>query len=167
MSIRSRIRHGLLAGAIGTAVFDAWLFARYRLRGGDIAFADWESSAGVTDWDGAPAPALVGKRAVQALTGRELPPERARLVNNLMHWGYGIGNGVQYGVVAGRLKKARIRNGLAFGTAVWGADYIVLPILKLYKPIWEYDTATLADDLSAHLVYGLATAAGLRVLSSH
>lgn len=42
---------------------------------------------------------------------------------------------------------------------------MILPILKLYKPIWEYDAKTLADDLSAHLVYGLATAATLRALS--
>jgi hypothetical protein len=42
---------------------------------------------------------------------------------------------------------------------------VILPILKLYKPIWEYDRKTLANDLSAHLVYGIATAAALRGLS--
>jgi hypothetical protein len=42
---------------------------------------------------------------------------------------------------------------------------VTLPILKLYKPIWEYDAKTLGDDLSAHLVYGLATAAAFRALS--
>jgi hypothetical protein len=101
----SRLVRGLIAGTIGTGAFDVWLYARYRQGGGDSEFGDWESSAGLTSWDGAPAPALVGKRAVEALTGRELPPERARLVNNVMHWGYGIGNGVQYGLVAGRLRK--------------------------------------------------------------
>jgi hypothetical protein len=34
----------------------------------------------------------------------------------------------------------------------------------LYKPIWKYDAETLAKDLSAHLVYGLAPATALRVL---
>jgi len=42
----------------------------------------------------------------------------------------------------------------------------VLPAAGLYRPIWEYDRKTLADDLSAHLVYGLTTAAVFRVLAS-
>jgi hypothetical protein len=33
---------------------------------------------------------------------------------------------------------------------------------RLYKPIWEYDLPTLWKDLSAHLVYGLGTAATFR-----
>ena len=160
----NRLKRGLIAGTVGTAVFDLWLFARYRQGGGDSAFADWETSAGLAGWDGAPAPALVGKRAIEAVSGKKLPPERARLVSNVMHWGYGIGNGVQYGLIAGRLERPRVRYGLPFGAAVWGSGYVILPILKLYKPIWEYDAKTLANDLSAHLVYGLATAATLRAL---
>jgi len=42
---------------------------------------------------------------------------------------------------------------------------VILPAAKLYKPIWDYDVKTLADDLSGHLVYGVATAAALRLLS--
>jgi hypothetical protein len=165
VSVRGDIGRGFVAGVIGTAAFDAWLYARYRQGGGETGFADWESSAGVSSWDDAPAPALLGKRVIERITGSELPANRARLVNNVMHWAYGIGNGVQFGIVAGRVRKPRIRYGLAFGAAVWGSDYVILPILKLYKPIWEYDAKTLADDLCAHLVYGLATAAALRALS--
>lgn len=40
---------------------------------------------------------------------------------------------------------------------MWTADYIVLPLAKVYKPMWEYDVPTLAKDLSAHLVYGVGT----------
>jgi uncharacterized membrane protein YagU involved in acid resistance len=103
---------------------------------------------------------------IERVTGREPAPTPARLVSNVMHWGYGISNGAQYGIVARRLKKPRIRYGLPFGATVWGAGYVILPILKLYKPIWEYDRMTLANDLSAHLVYGLATAGALRVITS-
>jgi hypothetical protein len=167
VSAGGSIARGLIAGTMGTAVFDAWLFARYRQGGGDTSFADWETSAGLSSWDGAPAPALLGKRVVERVTGRELPPRYARLVNNVMHWGYGIGNGVQYAILAGRLKQPRIVYGLPFGAAVWGTDYVILPILKLYEPIWRYDRKTLADDLAAHLVYGLATATTFRVLPCH
>jgi hypothetical protein len=37
---------------------------------------------------------------------------------------------------------------------------------RLYKPIWEYDAKTLAEDLTAHLVYGFATATAMRLLSA-
>ena len=158
------VARGLVAGAVGTAAMDAFLFARYRLGGGDSSAVDWETSAGVTGWEQAPAPAHVGKRLVEGLFGIELAPTRARLVNNVMHWAYGVLNGAQYGIVAESLPTPLIRYGLPFGATVWASGYVILPAAKLYKPIWDYDAKTLADDLSAHLVYGLATAAALRAL---
>jgi hypothetical protein len=148
------IVRGLAAGAIGTATMDAFLFARYRRNGGESSAADWESSAGVTNWEEAPAPAHVGKRLVEGLFDVELSPTRARLVNN-----------AQYGIVASSLPRPRVSYGLAFGASVWAGDYVILPAAKLYEPIWEYDRKTLANDLSAHLVYGLATATALRLFS--
>ena len=38
-------------------------------------------------------------------------------------------------------------------------------MLPLYKQVWEYDGVTLAKDLSAHLLFGVTTAAAFRVLS--
>ena len=144
---------------------DAFLFARYRRNGGESGAKEWESSAGVTSWEEAPAPAHVGKRLVEGLFCIELAPSRARLVNNVMHWAYGILNGGQYGIVVESLPTPRIRYGLPFGATVWAGDYVILPAAKLYQPIWDYDAKTLANDLSAHLVYGLATATTLRWLS--
>jgi hypothetical protein len=160
------ILRGLLAGAAGTAAMDTLLFSRFRRSGGDQGFAAWETSDGLSAWEEAPAPAQVGKRLVEGLFQVELPPERARLVNNVTHWAYGMLGGAQLGVVAGSLPRLRVAYGLPFGASVWSAGYVVLPAAKLYKPIWEYDRRTLAKDLSAHLVYGLATAATLRKLSS-
>jgi hypothetical protein len=159
------VLRGLLAGAIGTAAMDVFLFARYRRGGGETRFDKWELSSGVSSWDDAPAPAHVGKRLVEGLFARELAPDRAALVNNVTHWAYGILNGAQYGIVAGSLRAPRILYGLPFGATVWASDYVVLPAMKLYQPIWKYDARTLADDLSAHLVYGLGTATALRLLS--
>jgi hypothetical protein len=156
---------GLLAGAAGTAAMDALLFVRYRRSGGDRGAVEWESSAGVTTWEQAPAPAQVGRRVVDGLFDVTLPPSRARLVNNVMHWGYGIVNGAVYGIVAESLPSPKVRYGLPFGATVWSSGYVILPGAKLYEPIWRYDARTLADDLSAHLVYGLATAGALRLLS--
>jgi hypothetical protein len=159
------VARGLVAGAFGTAAMDALLFARYRRGGGDNSLEAWELSSDVSNWEQAPAPAQVGKRLVEGVFDLEIPPSRAALVNNVTHWAYGMLSGAQYGIVAGSLCKPRIRYGLPFGASVWASGYVILPAAKLYQPIWEYDRKTLAKDLSAHLVYGLATATAVRLLS--
>ena len=155
---------GLVAGAVGTAAMDVLLFARYRRGGGTIPFPQWEFSSGIKNWEDAPAPAHVGKRLVEGLFEIELPAQRAALVNNVTHWGFGIVSGGGYGLVVGSLPKAPVAYGLAFGAGVWTGGYVVLPAAKLYEPIWRYDVKTLANDLSAHLVYGFVTAAAWRLV---
>jgi hypothetical protein len=157
---------GLAAGAIGTAAMDTLLFVRYRRGGGETPLAQWEFSSGLESWEDAPAPAHVGKRLVEGLFQVEVPAERAPLVNNVTHWGFGMLSGALYGLVAGSLPRPRIGYGLPFGAGVWAGGYVVLPLAKLYEPIWKYDVKTLANDLSAHLVYGTATAAAWQLLAA-
>jgi hypothetical protein len=158
------IRHGLLAGAAGTVAMDAVWYTRYRRGGGPQRFVSWEFSSGLCTWEQAPAPAQVGKRLFEGLFQRELPARRAALVNNITHWAYGTLAAVGYAVVADSLPNPRIRYGPVFGASLWAVSYAVLPAAHLYKPIWEYDRAALGKDLSAHLVYGLATATTLQAL---
>ena len=40
-----------------------------------------------------------------------------------------------------------------------------LPQLGVYEPIWKYDLEPLEKDLSAHLVFGTATAAAYSLLA--
>jgi hypothetical protein len=140
-------------------------FRRYVRSGGKSGFWDWETSAGMHDWESAPAPAQVGRRVVEGFLQRQLSPDRARLTNNVVHWAMGVGWGALYGILADSARRPRVRYGLVLGPAVWATGYVVLPFAQLYKPIWEYDAATLAKDLSAHVVYGLGTAAGFRLLA--
>ena len=156
---------GIVAGAVGTLALDLVGFARYRGGGGKGDFTRWEFSADVDSWEQAPAPAHVGKRLVEGLFQRDLADHHAKLVNNITHWGYGLLNGAQYGLVVGSLRAPRVLYGLPFGAAVWASGYAILPAAMLYKPIWEYDRATLAKDLGGHLVYGLTTAAVFSLLS--
>jgi hypothetical protein len=158
---------GLFSGAVGTAAMDVFLFARYRSGGGKSTPEEWEFSKGLSSWEDAPAPALVGKRLWEGLFQVELSPTRARLVNNVMHWAYGTFKGVLYGILVGSLPKHRVSYGLPFGVLVFAGDYVILPAAELYKPIWEYDAKTLAKDLTGHLVYGLATATAMRLLSAN
>jgi hypothetical protein len=153
---------GSLAGAVGTLAMDLLLYGRYRKDSGKSGPLRWEFSADVDSWDQAPAPAQVGRRLYEGLFRRELPDRTAALVNNLMHWGFGIGNGALYGVLAGSIPAPKVRHGAAFGAGVWASGYVTLPAAGLYQPIWKYDRRVLAKDLSAHLVYGLSTAAAFR-----
>jgi hypothetical protein len=137
---------------------DLLLFARYKRGGGSDSLISWEFSSRVDSWESAPAPAQIGRRLIEGIFDRKVPDRRARLVNNITHWAYGILAGAQYGAIAGSIQRPRTWYGLPFGAGVWGASYVVLPAAGLYKPIWQYDSRTLAKDLSAHLLYGATTA---------
>ena len=158
------IARGTVAGLLGTAAMDILWYSRYRRGGGASGFAAWETAQGVT-WEDAPAPAQVGRRVVEGLFQVQLPDAAAPLATNVVHWAYGAAWGAALGVVEGSLESPRAWHGLAFGPAVWTSGYVVLPLAKLYRPMWEYDAKTLWKDLSAHLVYGLTAAAVFRALS--
>ena len=166
MTVARSIVRGVEASALGTLAMDTLLYRRYRRYrsiGGREAFAAWESSDGIQSWDGAPAPALVGKQFVQRMTGRDVSPRHARALNNVTHWAFGLAAGAGYGLLAG-VHTAKLRWGLPFGAAVWANGYVVLPRLGVYEEIWKYDRKTLEKDLSAHLVFGATTAAAFSLL---
>jgi hypothetical protein len=107
----------------------------------------------------------VGKRVVQGLGQRELKPDKARLVTNAVHWGYGIAWGAAYGIVAASTRRPRASWGLLFGPLVWSTAYLVLPPTGIYKRMRDYDATTLWKDASAHLAFGLGTAASFKLLA--
>jgi hypothetical protein len=160
------VARGALAGALGTAAMDLLWFCRYKRGGGTSGLVDWEFAVGLAEWAKAPAPAQVGRRLYEGFFQRELPANRAALTTNIMHWAYGVTWGALYGLVAASNGPLPIRLGPLFGATVWATDYVVLPLAKVYKPIWEYDAPTLARDLSAHLLYGVITAAAVRLSAS-
>lgn len=163
--MRGLIIRGAAAGALGTLAMDASLYRRYRHGGGDAAFPEWESSKGLVSWENAPGPALVAKKLLERVLNREVSPRYARLLNNVTHWGYGVAAGAGYGLLLGSRHEPNVSFGIPFGAGVWASGYAVLPQFGVYEPIWKYDLETLAKDLSAHLVFGTATAAAFRLLN--
>jgi len=157
---------GAAAGAVGTAAMDLLLYRRYRRSDGDDSLWRWESAASVTTWDQASAPGQIGRKLQRLATRREPADRWARATTNIVHWATGIGWGVQYGALTGLT--TRLPSWLtaaALGPAAWLSGYVVLPLTGVYEPIWKYGARTLADDLSAHLVYGAAASAAFAVLS--
>jgi hypothetical protein len=145
---------GALAGAAGTLAMDLVWYGRARRGGSDAGFAEWELVRDLDSWDDAPAPGQMGRKIVAALTGADPPVERAAAISNAMHWIYGPSWAAAYALAFPRRPWWA---GPALGATVWLSDYVTLPLAGVYEPIWEYDAASLAKDLSAHLVFGAAT----------
>jgi hypothetical protein len=116
-------------------------------------------------WEEASAPGKMGEKLERLVIGRSPPDSWARATTNLMHWATGIGWGVQYGVLAATTARHPWIRALALGPVAWGASYVILPVAGVYQPIWKYDARTLAEDLSAHLVFGGATSASFAALA--
>lgn len=157
---------GAVAGAVGTAAMDLLLYSRYRRGDGKDSLYEWEFASGVMDWTQASAPGQLGQK-LERLVIRRPPPDRwARPTTNIVHWATGIGWGLQYGVLAGLESRHPLIRAVALGPVVWLAGYAILPLARVYKPIWKYSARTLADDLSAHLVFGTATSVAFAVVKA-
>jgi hypothetical protein len=144
---------------------DLLWYSRYRRGAGRDRFLGWELSGSVTGFDDAPAPAQVGRRAAKALFKTDLPDSAASLTNNVVHWATGAQWGAIYGLACGLTGQSNPALGLVLGPTAWGSSYLLLGAAKIYKPIWDYDTRTLAEDLTAHLLFGAVTATTFRVLT--
>jgi hypothetical protein len=157
MSMGRLFAIGALAGAAGTAAMDLVLYLRYRRDGGQDSVWQWEFAQDVTSWDKASAPGQLGQKVERLVTRRDPPDTWARATTNLVHWATGIGWGLQYAALASHTSSHPLLRALGLGSSAWLASYAILPLAKVYRPIWEYDAPTLADDLSAHLVFGTIT----------
>ena len=147
------VTQGLLAGAIGTAVFTAFQMATGKAGGNEQP----------KDWSEAPEPAQVGQRVAEGVFKEEVPLEKAGTLTQVVHWLYGTGWGAVYGLIEESVQKP-VASGVALTGAVVAADYTLLPAMKLYKPPWRYPATTIPKDFATHLVHGLATAAAYRAL---
>jgi hypothetical protein len=152
---------GALAGAVGTVAMDAVLYASYRRGGGKLGPLQWEFSTNVDGWSSVSSPGLVGKLLLHDLLRREPPDRWARPAQNIVHWSTGVGWGSMFAVITVQSKRSPWTWGIGLGSAAWLTSYIVLPIVKVYKPIWEYDAKTLMGDLGAHLLYGVTSSTAL------
>ena len=132
---------------------------RYRRDGGKDSLWRWEFAGDVMSWDDASAPGQLGRKAAAVrYTGHEPPDEWARRHNEHRALGDRRRMGRAIRAVGEHDLQPPVGAALALGPVVWLSGYVVLPLAKVYKPIWDYDARTLAKDLSAHLLYGTAIA---------
>jgi hypothetical protein len=139
----------------------AWQELSMKLQSSDEDPGETESRARQQDpWEQASTPAKVGRKILEGVFDREVPPHRIGLLTNAMHWGYGTGWGALYGLIQGTAPGPALGRGLLFGTGVWAMSYLTLVPIGLYEPPWENSPRELALDLSYHLAYGAGVGAG-------
>lgn len=148
-----RILRGVVAGVAGTLAMDLLWWSRHRRSGGQDSFVEWDIASGSTaSFEDASAPGQDGRRAAR-LVGIELPDEAAGATTDVVHWM----TGASYGTAHAFLNDGRRRPWLAgvlTGPGAFANSYATLGAIGVYEPIWEYDAETLAQDLSAHLLFG-------------
>ena len=155
---------GAAAGMVGTLAMDLVWYRRYRRGAGQQRFPAWEFSTSTSSYEQAGAPAQLGRRIAEGVFEVAVPDTTAGAMTNGVHWATGTGYGVVHGIVAGSMTRRRTRHGIVTGASAFLTSYLLLGLMGLYKPIWEYDLKTLYQDLSAHLCYGLTTASVFRIL---
>ncbi len=111
-------------------------------------------------------PYEVGKRIIEGVLQRDVPPERKDALNIGMHVVYGTSWGIPYGIMAASPASPPplLRSAVRLGVAVWGASLVELPAMQLAPPVWKYDPKSIATDLGFHLVYGAGAALAFRAL---
>jgi hypothetical protein len=164
MKLMRDLAAGAVAGTAGTAAMDLVWYRRYQREGGKDSFWRWEFGGNVVGWGDVSAPGQLGRKVLRRVTGRRPPDEWARATTNVVHWATGIGWGLQYGALASTTSRHPLMRALALGPAAWLSGYALLPLAKVYKPIWEYDAKTLGKDLSAHMAYGAAASTAFAAL---
>ena len=86
-------------------------------------------------------------------------------MTNVVHWATGLVWGAQFGLLVCTWPRRRREIDLLLGPTAWLSGYAILPLLKVYKPIWQYDSRTLEKDLSAHMMFGSVTALTYAILA--
>jgi hypothetical protein len=146
---------GLVAGAVGTAVFTGY----------QALIGKRTGTKQPRRWADAPQPAQVGRRVAEGLFQRKVTLAQVPTLTQVVHWAYGTAWGAAYAVIEESVGRPLV-SGVTLATAVTAADYTLLPAMKLYDPPWEHDPTTLAKDFGHHLVHGLAVAGAYRLLDA-
>jgi putative membrane protein len=93
--------------------------------------------------------------AYRAVTGEEPDREAKRWLGSAMHYAFGAGVGLTYGLVAARASWIRAGHGTFYGALVWAiADEGIMPALGLSRGPGELSRGVLAYGLGGHFVFG-------------
>src|SRR3954470_16124656 len=105
--------------------------------------------------DNMPPAVLVGRLA--AALGHPLTDGQRLRAQRAIHYGFGAGLGIAYGVAAKRWRGATRGGGALAGLATYAATHAsVLPALGIQRPPWRLAPAAVAWESASHAIFGAA-----------
>lgn len=151
--MKSLLRDGLAAvaaGVVGTAVMDLGMAVEKAARGGKRAIGH------PLDKDVSQAPV----RALQDVTGEQLPKPWRPLAEQAMHWGYGSGAALGRELIR-RTGLGEPAATLAFWIGSTGMAMVAFPLSGATKPPWQWRKDVVATSVGSHLVYAVVVSVTL------
>jgi hypothetical protein len=148
---------GALAGAAATWVMDKATTFMYE-------YESEESKKQEEHARGGKAAYGVAAEKAAAIAGQELSDKQRQTYGSGIHWALGAGMGAVYAVLRRRVPWASLGFGTLYGALFWLAvDEGANTVLGLTPPPGEFPWEAHARGLGGHLVYGVATEAGLKL----
>lgn len=146
---------GLLGGVVGSIAIDAYLTTAAKgSTSGERALKKAQEPAG-----------LAAAKTLEKVMGRPLPVERIPAAGMALHYLFGAGMGLAYGLAAEVSPGVTTGAGAAFGAgSSLVLDVVAVPALGFDEPPWETPPVLHAHALIGHVVFGVATEATRRLI---
>lgn len=112
-----------------------------------------------------PATVQAAEAVSESVLDHELTDDEKEWAGPAVHYAFGSGAGLVYGLLAEGRPEVTAGLGLPFGAAFWlTADEGAVPALGLSKAPWAYPSSVHVYSLVSHLVYGLSAEAVRRLV---
>lgn len=152
---------GVASGLVASWVMEAAQRRIMRLGGQETKRQETEAQGGLE-----PATVQAARRAA-SLARRDLPEARTAAAGEAVHYAVGAAFGLLFALGARRWRIPLLVGGALYGAGVWLLnDEALVPALGFSRRPWAYPASTHAKALAAHLIYGTATGAGLRLVQA-
>lgn len=158
MSGRLLLR-GAFAGTVGWVAMDYTLRFLYNHEGAEVRRQESDARGGI--------PALeVMAESLTKLAGVRLSEEERQRAGTALQWVMGIGAGMLYGVLRGRIPAARAGHGLAYGAAFsLVVDEVITPRLGFAPGPGAFPWQTHTRGFIGHLVFGAVAETTLQLFA--
>jgi len=111
-------------------------------------------------------PAVLVGRAAAALGHGSLTDRQRLRAQQVIHYGFGAGLGIAYGIAVNRWPVLTRGRGALTGLAIYaGTHAFALPALGIQRPPWRLAPAAVAWESASHVLFGMALESTRRELA--
>ncbi len=103
-------------------------------------------------------PAKLAKKIAETAFDTHLDQDEAHVAGQAIHWGYGMGAGILYGLIQSRLRLPHLLHGSLLGGLVTLAAWTLVPEMGLTPPPTDQPAPKNIDQAIVLQIYGQAVA---------